>query len=175
MSSQTLSEGKTIQTYTIFDPKLPDTVRQPSVIYPEVQFHDDLETGHFVLIRGNTKLGRRVRVGTHSVIEGGEAGATIGDDTHLGGAVRTGAVWIGERVRVYAGTNFADMRKPPNGIIEPPVIEDDVVIGLMCLILPGVKIGKGAFVAAYSVVEHDVPAGYLHKRDGRMVPFDRSR
>ena len=40
----------------------------------------------------------------------------------------------------------------------PIVIEDDVWIGTGSIILPGVKIGKGAVVAAGSVVTKDVEA-----------------
>ena len=40
-------------------------------------------------------------------------------------------------------------------------IGNDVMIGTMCLVLPGVTIGDGATVAAYSLVNKDVPAGSL--------------
>jgi virginiamycin A acetyltransferase len=38
------------------------------------------------------------------------------------------------------------------------VIGNDVWIGYEALIMPGVKIGNGAIVAARAVVAHDVPA-----------------
>jgi len=40
----------------------------------------------------------------------------------------------------------------------PIIVEDDVWIGLNCLILSGVKINQGAVIAAGSVVVKDVPA-----------------
>ena len=40
----------------------------------------------------------------------------------------------------------------------PVVIEEDVWIGANVVILPGVRIGKGAVVGAGSVVTHDIPA-----------------
>lgn len=40
----------------------------------------------------------------------------------------------------------------------PVVIEDNVWIGEKASIMPGVHIGKGAIIAANSVVTHDVPA-----------------
>jgi tetrahydrodipicolinate N-acetyltransferase len=48
------------------------------------------------------------------------------------------------------------------GVIEPPsanpvVIEDDVLIGANAVILEGVRVGKGAVVAAGAVVTQDVP------------------
>ncbi len=41
----------------------------------------------------------------------------------------------------------------------PVMIEDDVFIGLQCLILKGVTLGRGCVVGAGSVVTRDVPAG----------------
>ena len=41
-------------------------------------------------------------------------------------------------------------------IVKDIVIEDDVVIGIDSIILPGVRIGKGAVVAAGSLVNKDV-------------------
>jgi 2,3,4,5-tetrahydropyridine-2-carboxylate N-succinyltransferase/tetrahydrodipicolinate N-acetyltransferase len=48
------------------------------------------------------------------------------------------------------------------GVIEPPsatpvVIEDDVLVGANAVILEGVRVGKGAIVAAGAVVTKDVP------------------
>lgn len=39
----------------------------------------------------------------------------------------------------------------------PVVIEDDAVIGANCTILPGVTVGRGAVVAAMSLVNRDIP------------------
>ena len=38
------------------------------------------------------------------------------------------------------------------------VIEDDVFIGPHCVILPGVKIGKGAVIRGGSVIGRNIPA-----------------
>jgi maltose O-acetyltransferase len=42
---------------------------------------------------------------------------------------------------------------------EPVIIEDYVFIGPRAIILPGVKLGKGAVIGAGAVVPKDVPAG----------------
>ena len=49
------------------------------------------------------------------------------------------------------------------GVIEPAsatpvVIEDDVLIGANAVVLEGVRVGKGAVVAAGAIVVSDVPA-----------------
>lgn len=41
---------------------------------------------------------------------------------------------------------------------KPVVIEDSVWIGANCLVLPGVRIGRGSIIAAGSVVVKDVPS-----------------
>ena len=37
------------------------------------------------------------------------------------------------------------------------VIEDDVWLGMRCVITPGVRIGRGSIIGAGSVVTHDIP------------------
>lgn len=39
----------------------------------------------------------------------------------------------------------------------PIIVEDDVWIGMNCIILSGIRIGKGAVIAAGSVITRDVP------------------
>jgi acetyltransferase-like isoleucine patch superfamily enzyme len=54
-------------------------------------------------------------------------------------------------------------RYPPTGRpdLKGPVLQEGSVIGARSVILPGVQIGKGAFVAAGAVVTRDVPAGKM--------------
>jgi acetyltransferase-like isoleucine patch superfamily enzyme len=47
------------------------------------------------------------------------------------------------------------------GKTAPVVIENEVFIGMNCLILKGVTIGQGSVVGANSVVTRDVPPGYI--------------
>ena len=48
----------------------------------------------------------------------------------------------------------------PDGVEDnkPVIIEDNVWIGCRCIILKGVRIGKGAIVAAGAIVTKDVPS-----------------
>lgn len=41
---------------------------------------------------------------------------------------------------------------------EPVIIEDDVWVGANCVILPGVKLGKGCVVGAGSIVTKSIPS-----------------
>ena len=95
----------------------------------------------------------------------------IGDQTRIAGtcihAYRS--VVIGKRCLISANCqifdgNAHDLSFPgvedrihTEGSSQPIVIEDDVWIGANSIILPGVRIGKGAIVAAGSVVTRNVP------------------
>jgi len=50
-------------------------------------------------------------------------------------------------------------------------VEDGASIGANAVVLPGVTIGKRAMVAANATARHDVPADFLLRRDGGMVPI----
>jgi len=50
------------------------------------------------------------------------------------------------------------------GVLEPPsktpvIVEDDVLVGANAVLLEGIRVGKGAVVAAGAIVTEDVPAG----------------
>lgn len=76
-------------------------------------------------------------------------------------------VRIGERVRIGAYVNVMDThfhavsvdRSRPEAA--PIEIEDDVWLGVKSTVLPGVRIGCGAVVAANAVVNRDVPPGVI--------------
>lgn len=102
------------------------------------------------------------------------AALVIGDDFGMtgGSIVAEERIAIGNRVAVGANTIIADTdfhpldpaerrRDPLNGATAPIVIEDDVFIGMQCLILKGVTLGRGCVIGAGSVVTRDVPPGMV--------------
>ena len=78
-----------------------------------------------------------------------------------GGIVIGDGVRIAPGVMIYSnGHNYQDKKVPiwQQGVsLEQVTIEDDVWIGSNCVILKGVKIGKGSVIAAGSVVNKNVP------------------
>lgn len=74
--------------------------------------------------------------------------------THTLGTVIGGTSKVGARVK-FLGNNTIGTAKD-NGC---PVIEDDVVIGCGARVLGPVRVGRGAFIGANSVVLTDVPPG----------------
>lgn len=68
-------------------------------------------------------------------------------------------VSIAPRVTLVTSSHPNQSRTRPFAPVSagPIVIEDDAWLGAGCVILPGVRIGRGAVVGANSVVAHDVP------------------
>ena len=94
----------------------------------------------------------------------------IGDNFAMTGGIICAAekVVIGNRVAVGANTTIVDTdfhpldpeqrrMHPQEAKTAPIIIEDDVFIGMSCLILKGVTIGSGSVIGAGSVVTTDVP------------------
>ena len=100
-----------------------------------------------------------VSIGDQAVIMMGAViniGAQIGKETMIDmNAVLGARAMVGERCHVGAGSVLAWVLEPPSAT--PVIVEDDVMIGANCVLLEGVRIGKGAVIAAGSVVTKDVP------------------
>jgi acetyltransferase-like isoleucine patch superfamily enzyme len=97
-------------------------------------------------------------------------GLIIGDDVSIAKGVlilAVGGVEIGDRSMVGPGSKLISAghvipkdRKPmrfSGAFLKKITIEKDVWIGAQAIILPGVKVGEGAIVAAGAVVTKDVP------------------
>jgi maltose O-acetyltransferase len=68
-------------------------------------------------------------------------------------------VSMAPRVTLVTSSDPNDSRIRPFAPVEraPIVIEDDVWLGTGVVVMPGVRIGRGAIVGALSVVTRDVP------------------
>lgn len=128
------------------------------------------------------------RIGKHVSIGGGTEigrGSVIGDRSRIGAnCFLPPNTIVGEGVFIGPNVSCADDRYPrvpmpgdPPYHAEPPVIEDRAVIGIGCVLLPGVRIGRCAVVAAGSVVVDDVPAGamVMGLPARGVAPSDRAR
>lgn len=93
----------------------------------------------------------------------GLTGTTIVSASHIS---------IGDRTLIGANCTLVDtdfhpldpiQRRdyPMDGRTSPIVIEEDVFIGMNCIILKGVRIGSGSVIGAGSVVTKDVPANSI--------------
>lgn len=100
----------------------------------------------------------QVTIGDNAVIMMGaiiNIGAEIGEKTMIDmGAVLGGRATVGKNCHIGAGSVLAGVIEPPSAT--PVIIEDDVVMGANAVVLEGVRVGKGAVVAAGAIVISDV-------------------
>ncbi len=134
-------------------------IRAGTIIYADVTAGEDFQTGHHVMIREKTSIGDHVVIGTNTVIDGAVA---IGDFVKIeSNCYIPTHVRIGNRVFLGPNVTLTNDRYPlkmrdqysPEG----PVLEDGVTLCAAVVVIPGVTIGKGSFVAAGAVVTKDVP------------------
>lgn len=129
---------------------------------PSARVHATTKLWHFAKILAG------VQVAQHCVIGGGVElgrGTTVGAGTHIGsGVFLPPKSRIGRGVFIGPNVTCCDDKLPrvlnpgdPPYKAEPPVIEDDAVIGAHAVLLPGIRIGKGARVAAGALVTKSVP------------------
>jgi acetyltransferase-like isoleucine patch superfamily enzyme len=118
----------------------------------------------YAVVLQDVRIGVNCSIGSHTEIG---RGSKIGDQSRIGAlCFLPPNSQIGCSVFIGPGVVFTDDRFPmihdpadPPYTAEPPIVEDYANIGAAAVILPGVRIGAGAFVAAGAVVTKDVPAG----------------
>lgn len=109
------------------------------------------------VIRDYVILGSKAIVMMGAIIN---LGATIGQETMIDmNAIIGGRAIIGDRCHIGAGAVISGVIEPPSA--KPVIIEDDVLIGANAVILEGVKVHRGAVVAAGAVVTKDVPENMI--------------
>lgn len=135
------------------------TIRMGSILYADVSTGDDFQTGHNTLIREHTVFGNHIVVGSNTIIEGH---VSVGDFVKIeSNCFIPTHTTIGSRVFIGPGVVLTNDRYPqkmrdqykPEG----PILEDGVTLGGGVAVVPGVRIGKGSFVAAGAVVTKDIP------------------
>jgi maltose O-acetyltransferase len=100
-------------------------------------------------------------------------GFTIGRDVYIADDLliveelaERGNLTIGDRVSIAPRVTLVTSSHPNHSRIRgfapvsqgPIIIEEDAWLGAGCVVLPGVRIGRGAVVGANSVVASDVPS-----------------
>lgn len=121
---------------------------------------------------GNVEVGAGVYIGHLAILKGYHVNRlVIGDGTWIGEQCfihAAGGIVIGRNVGIGPGTRIISSRHAEEGRhlpilhsrieLLPVVIEDDVDLGVGSVVLPGVRIGRGAQIGAAAVVTRDVPA-----------------
>jgi acetyltransferase-like isoleucine patch superfamily enzyme len=108
---------------------------------------DESVVGRAVSVENDVRVGARVRVQTGAYVT---AWSVVEDDVFIApGVLFTNDPTAGHR--------------PPGVELRGPTLRRDSRIGAGAVLLPGVEIGAGAFVAAGAVVTRDVAPGALVK------------
>jgi UDP-3-O-[3-hydroxymyristoyl] glucosamine N-acyltransferase len=142
------------------------------VIGPNAVIYYDVEIGSHTLIsdgasiREQSKIGSRCIIGRYVTVNYATLigdNVKVQDHTWLAGNMR-----IGDRVFISGGVTTAnDNLMGASGYDEEsivgPTIENGVRIGAGAIILPKVKVGENALIAAGAVVTKDAPAGQTAK------------
>jgi acetyltransferase-like isoleucine patch superfamily enzyme len=124
------------------------------VFYEGSSFGERLVTGHRVTVREGTLAGINLQIGTLGDIQGTchignyvrfHSNVHIGQHSHLGDFV-----WI------FPYVVLTNDPHPPSEVMRGVTVGDYAAIATMSIVLPGVRIGRGALVGAHSSVSRDV-------------------
>lgn len=144
-----------------------------------VQIGAGTKVWQFASITRGTVLGADCSVSPFAMLDG----SIYGDRVIISGGVKAGAGFkVGNDV--FLGPNvvlcndcwpFATKDGYRDDLLRDGehfavVIEDGAAIGAGAVILPGFRIGKAAVVAAGAVVESDVAAGTVYRRNSYVSP-----
>jgi UDP-2-acetamido-3-amino-2,3-dideoxy-glucuronate N-acetyltransferase len=114
---------------------------------------DETRIGTFVEIQRGAKVGRRVKISSHTFIC---EGVEIADDVFVG----HGVTFINDKYPRAVNASGA-LQTSEDWKVVPTIVRRGASIGSGSTILCGVEIGEGAIVGAGSVVTRDVPAGAI--------------
>lgn len=132
-------------------------------IDPSATYEKGTMIWHYARVLAKCRIGHDVSIGGGSEIG---RGTVIGDRTRIGANVflPPNSV-VGSEVFIGPNVTCTDDRHPIAGnseyTAEPPTIGDGASIGAGAILLPGVRIGAHARVAAGAIVTTDVPAGMM--------------
>ena len=133
-----------------------------SIIYYDVEIGSNTLIGDTAAIRETGRVGSGSVIGRSAVVD---REMTVGDGTFIGFATSLAAkstignnVFIAQHV-VMTNDNALGAKSWVEADVAGPTIEDEAKIGANATLLPGVTIGRGAIVAAGSVVTRDVDPG----------------
>ena len=133
-----------------------------SSVISESHVHDHAQIGPFAHLRPHSKIGKRARIGNFVEIKQSE----IGEGSKAGHLSYLGDAQIGRDVNVGAGTitcNYDGTSK------QRTVIEDRVFVGSDSQLIAPVTIHEGAFIAAGSSIDQEVPPDALAIARSRQV------
>lgn len=130
-------------------------IRSHSIFYESSSFGPGLMTGHRVTVREHTVAGINLQMGTLCDLQGD---CQIGDHVRFHSNVHIGKKSvIGNYVWIFPYVVLTNDPTPPSETLLGVTLEDYAVVATMSVVLPGVRVGTHALVAASACVGKDVP------------------
>lgn len=155
---------------------------KPTSIHPTPSIHStsivdsddigsDVSIAPFCVISEHAKIGNGVSIGAHCLIDNN---VVIGNRATINNGVQIwDGVTVGDDVFIGANVTFTSKQysKPQIDGLKPlkTVLEDGVSIGGGATVLTGIRLGRGASVAAGAVVTKSVPAHTIVKGNPARV------
>jgi acetyltransferase-like isoleucine patch superfamily enzyme len=133
-------------------------LRAGTIVYEGSTIGANLDTGHYVVIREENRIGDGLKIWSHSVID---YGCVVGHHVLIHHHVYVcQTALLEDDVFLAPGVRLANDRYPVRKTgWERPVIKRGARIGMNATILPGVTVGCGAVVGAGAVVVDNVDDG----------------
>ncbi len=131
-------------------------IRSGTVIYERVSIAGSCETGHNVLIREDTNIGRESRVGTMTILDGN---VSVGERVSIqSGVYLPPQTVVEDDVFIAPCVTVTNDRYPPGPKSSGVSLRKGSIICANSVLIAGVTVGEKAVVAAGSIVTRDVPA-----------------
>ncbi len=129
-------------------------IRSHTIIYEDVVIGDNFNTGHHVTIRENSRIGKCCSAGTLTDIQGK---VKIGNFVRMHSNVHIGQLTtIKDYAWLFPYAIATNDMYPPMGKLKGCTIGEYAIVTTGTILLPGVKVGDNALVAAGAVVSKDV-------------------
>lgn len=129
-------------------------IRSETIIYGDTIIDDNFQTGHRVTIREKTEIGKNVKIGTLSDIQGY---CKIGSYVNIHSNVHIGQKSnIKNYVWIFPYVVLTNDPTPPSDNMEGVTVEEFAVITTGSIVMPGKVIGRDALVGAGAIVTKDV-------------------
>ncbi|MCH2091315.1 MULTISPECIES: acyltransferase [Pseudoxanthomonas] len=129
-------------------------IRSGTTLYSDSRIGEAFECGHKVTIRENASIGRNVRIGTLSDIQGH---CEIGNYVRFHSNVHVGhKSVVKDYVWIFPYVVLTNDPHPPSDTLVGVTVEEFAVIATMSVVLPGVTVGQDSLVGACSMVRKDV-------------------
>ncbi len=132
-------------------------IRTGTVIGCGCTLGDNFQTGPYVTIRENTRIGKNCSIGNQCDLQ---YEVEIGDFTRLHSFVTVGSgTRIGPYCWIHPFVVFTNDRLFPTFVVsEPPVVAPFCVIAVHCTVLPATRLGVHVVAGASSEIRGEVPS-----------------